>query len=60
MLTETLTLTEPTLTLSDDFYSLAEEFLAEGEQRYREVIADFEGFIQLCSDEGLGRNPGAR
>lgn len=53
---ETLTLIEPTLTLRDDFCSVAKECLAEGNWRYREAIADFEGFIQLCSDEALGRN----
>ena len=56
MLNETIRLIEPTLSLRADFYSLAEEFLAEGDQRYREAIADFEGFIQLCSDETVGRN----
>jgi hypothetical protein len=56
MLNETPTLIEPTLILKADFCSLAEEFLAEGDQRYREAIADFEGFIQLCSDEAVGRN----
>jgi predicted acetyltransferase len=56
MWSETLTLIEPTLTLRDDFCSLAEEFLAEGDQRYGEAIADFEGFIRLCSDEAVGRN----
>jgi predicted acetyltransferase len=53
---ELLTLIEPTLILRNDFCSLAKEFLAEGDQRYREGIADFEGFIQLCSDEAVGRN----
>jgi predicted acetyltransferase len=52
---ETITLIAPTLTLRDDFCSLAEEFLADGDQRYREAIKDFEGFIQLCSNEALGR-----
>jgi predicted acetyltransferase len=56
MSNETIRLIEPTLSLKDDFYSLAEEFLAEGDQRYQEVIRDFEGFIQLCSDEAVGRN----
>ena len=56
MLNETIRLIEPTLSLRADFYSLAEEFLAEGDQRYREAIADFEDFIQLCSDETVGRN----
>jgi predicted acetyltransferase len=56
MLNETIRLIEPTLSLRADFYSLAEEFLAEGDQRYREAIADFAGFIQLCSDETVGRN----
>jgi predicted acetyltransferase len=56
MLNETLTLIEPTSLLKDDFYALTEEFLAEGDQRYREAIADFEGFIQLCSDEAVGCN----
>lgn len=56
MSNEALTLIEPTLTLKDDFRALAEEFLAEDDQRYREAIADFEKFIQLCSDEALGRN----
>jgi predicted acetyltransferase len=49
-------LIEPTLTLRDDFHSLAEEFLAVGDRRYQEAIADFEGFIQQCSDEAAGRN----
>jgi predicted acetyltransferase len=56
MSNETIRLIEPTLSLRADFYSLAEEFLAEGDQRYREAIADFEGFIQLCSNEAVGRN----
>ena len=56
MSNETTRLIEPTLSLKDDFYSLAEEFLAEGDQRYREAIGDFERFIQLCSDEAIGRN----
>jgi predicted acetyltransferase len=56
MQNETLTLIEPTLILRDDFYARAAEFLAEGDQRYGEVIADFEGFIRLCSDEAVGRN----
>jgi predicted acetyltransferase len=56
MSNETLTLIEPTLILKADFCSLAEEFLAEGDERYREALADFEGFIQLCSDEAVGRN----
>ena len=56
MSNETTRLIEPTLSLKDDFYSLAEEFLAEGDQRYREAIGDFERFIQLCSDEAVGRN----
>ena len=56
MSNETIKLIEPTLSLRADFYSLAEEFLAEGDQRYREAIADFEGFIRLCSDEAAGRN----
>ena len=56
MSNETTRLIEPTLSLKDDFYSLAEEFLAEGDQRYQEAIRDFEGFIQLCSDEAVGRN----
>ena len=55
MSNEGLTLIEPTLTLKDDFHALAEEFLADGDQRYWEAIADFEGFIQLCSDEAVGR-----
>jgi predicted acetyltransferase len=55
MLNETLTLIEPTLILRDDFCSLADEFLAEGDQRCREAIADFEGFIQRCSNDALGR-----
>ena len=56
MSNETTRLIEPTLSLKDDFYSLAEEFLAEGDQRYREAIGDFERFIQLSSDEAVGRN----
>ena len=56
MSNETIRLIEPTLSLRADFYSLAEEFLAEGDQRYREAIADFEGFIQRCADEAVGRN----
>jgi predicted acetyltransferase len=56
MLNETLTLIEPTSLLKDDFYALTEEFLAEEDQRYREAIADFEGFIKLCSDEAVGCN----
>lgn len=56
MSNEALTLIEPTLTLKDDFRALAEEFLAEDDQRYREAIGDFERFIQLCSDEAVGRN----
>lgn len=56
MSNQTLTLIEPTLTLRDEFCSFAEEFIAEGDQRYREAIADFEGFIQLCSGEAAGRN----
>ena len=56
MSNETTRLIEPTLSLKNDFYSLAEEFLAEGDQRYREAIGDFERFIQLCSDEAVGRN----
>jgi predicted acetyltransferase len=56
MQNETPTLIEPTLILRDDFYALAEEFLAEGDQRYGEAIADFEGFVQLCSDEAVGSN----
>jgi hypothetical protein len=40
MSNETLTLIQPTLTLKDNFCSLADEFLAEGDQRYREAIAD--------------------
>ena len=56
MSNETTRLIEPTLSLKDDFYSLAEEFLAEGDQRYRGAIGDFERFIQLCSDEAVGRN----
>jgi predicted acetyltransferase len=56
MQNETLTLVEPTLILRDDFCAVAEEFMVEGDQRYREAIADFEGFIQLCSDEAVGRN----
>ncbi|HEX9274487.1 MAG TPA: GNAT family N-acetyltransferase [Candidatus Binatia bacterium] len=56
MLNETIRLIEPTLSLRADFYSLAEEFLAEGDQRYHEAIRDFESFIQLCSDEAVGRN----
>ena len=40
MSNETIRLIEPTLSLRADFYSLAEEFLAEGDQRYREAIAD--------------------
>ena len=42
--------------LKTDFYSLAEEFLAEGDTRYRDAIADFDSFIQLCADETVGRN----
>jgi predicted acetyltransferase len=56
MQNETLTLIEPTLILRDDFYALADEFLVEGDQRYQEAIGDFEAFIQLCSDEAVGRN----
>jgi predicted acetyltransferase len=56
MQNETLALIEPTLILRDDFCAFAEEFRAEGDQRYREAIVDFEGFIQLCSDETVGRN----
>jgi predicted acetyltransferase len=56
MSNETLTLIEPTSLLKDDFYALTDEFLAEGDQRYREAIKDFERFIRLCSDEVLGRN----
>jgi len=56
MSNETIRLIEPTLSLRTDFCSLAEEFLAEGDQRYRESIGDFERFIQLCSDEAVGRN----
>jgi predicted acetyltransferase len=56
MSNEALTLIEPTLTLKDDFRALAEEFLAEDDQRYREAVADFGKFIQLCSDEAVGRN----
>lgn len=56
MSNETLTLIEPTSLLKDDFYALTDEFLTEGDQRYRKAIADFEGFIQLCSDEAVGRN----
>jgi predicted acetyltransferase len=56
MSNKTITLIEPTSTLKDDFYTLAKEFLVEGDSRYREAIADFEGFIQLCSDEAIGRN----
>jgi predicted acetyltransferase/adenylate kinase family enzyme len=53
---ETITLIRPTLALRYDFRSLAEEFFAEGDDRYREATADFEGFIRLCSDEAVGRN----
>jgi predicted acetyltransferase len=56
MSNETITLIRPTLTLRDDFYSLGEEFLADGDERYRETIGDFEGFINLCSDEAVRRN----
>jgi predicted acetyltransferase len=56
MSNETLTLIEPSLTLRDDFCSLADEFLADGDRRYREAIADFDGFVQLCSDEAVGSN----
>jgi predicted acetyltransferase len=56
MSNEAITLIEPILSLKDDFHFLAEEYLAEGDQRYQEAIRDFEGFIQLCSDEAVGRN----
>jgi predicted acetyltransferase len=53
---ELLTLIKTTLILRNDFCSLTKEFLAEGDQRYREAIADFEGFMQICSDEAVGLN----
>jgi hypothetical protein len=56
MPTGSIDLIEPTLRLRGDFYSLAEEFVAEGDDRYREAIADFEAFIRLCTDETVGRN----
>lgn len=56
MSNEAITLIEPILSLKDDFHFLAEEYLAEGDQRYQEAIRDFEGFIQLCSGEAVGRN----
>ena len=56
MSNEAITLIEPILSLKDDFHFLAEEYLAEGDQRYQEAIRDFESFIQLCSDEAVGRN----
>jgi predicted acetyltransferase len=56
MSNEAITLIEPILSLKDDFHFLAEEYLAEGDQRYQEAIRDFEGFIQLCSGEAIGRN----
>ena len=56
MSNEAITLIEPILSLKDDFHFLAEEYLAKGDQRYQEAIRDFESFIQLCSDEAVGRN----
>jgi predicted acetyltransferase len=53
---DSLRLIEPTLRLRDDFHALAEEYLAEGDARYRGAVSDFEGFIQLCADEAVGRN----
>jgi predicted acetyltransferase len=56
MPSENITLIQPTRSVRDDFYSLAEEFLAEVDARYCETIADFEGSIQKCLDEAVGRN----
>jgi predicted acetyltransferase len=53
---DSLRLIEPTLCLRDDFHAFAEEYLAEGDSRYRGAVSDFEGFIQLCADEAVGRN----
>jgi predicted acetyltransferase len=53
---EIIKLIEPTPSLTDDFYALAEEFSAEGDQRYQRAIADFDRFMQQCSDEAVGHN----
>ena len=56
MSNDSLRLIEPTLGLRDDFHALAVEYLAEGDARYRDAVSNFEGFIQLCADEAMGRN----
>lgn len=53
---EAVRLIAPTIKLKEDFCALAEEFAAEGDNRYRDAISNFDGFIQLCSDEAAGRN----
>ena len=49
-------LLEPTIDLKADFFALAKEFAAEGDDRYRDAISNFEMFVQLCADEAVGRN----
>jgi predicted acetyltransferase len=56
MPSETIRLIEPTVNFKEDFYALAEEFTAEGDDRYRDVITNFESFIQQCANEAAGLN----
>ena len=56
MANDNIRLIEPTTKLKEDFRALAEEFIAAGDDRYKEPITDFEAFIQLCTDEAVGRN----
>ena len=38
-------LLEPTIDLKADFFALAKEFAAEGDDRYRDAISNFEMFV---------------
>lgn len=51
---EDIRLIEPTSRLAEDFCAMAAEFLAEGNDRYREAIADVGKFLEWCANGVVG------
>lgn len=51
---EDISLIEPTPKLAEDFCEMATEFLGEGDDRYREAMADVRSFVEWCAKAAVG------
>jgi predicted acetyltransferase len=51
---EDISLIEPTPKLAEAFCDMATEFLAEGDDRYREAMADVGSFVERCAKGAAG------